>query len=319
LRRNLAFNDAFEPGSTGKLMTMAAALEEGVVTPDTGVIVPNRLPRAGHRFKDHEDHGTLDFTATGVLAQSSNIGTILVGERVPPETMERYYRAFGVGARTPVRFPGESPGQLAPASDWNAAQRYTVLFGQGYAVTAIQAAGVFQTIANGGVRIPPTLVEGTVNDSGTFVPTPGQAPVRVVSEETATRLSRMLEEVTGENGTASAARIEGFRVAGKTGTANRYDEEVGRYNGYTASFIGYAPAEKAPYVVAVVIQQPRTAIFGGMIAGPVFNDVTQYLLHRDNVAPSTASALDLDVYSPTPLSDSDPTVLSDAQAHRDGL
>ncbi len=317
--RNYAFEDAFEPGSTGKLMTMAAALEEGVVTPDTGVIAPNRLPRAGMKFKDHEDHETLSYTATGVLAQSSNIGTILIGERVKASVMETYYRKFGVGSRTPIAFPGESSGNLAKAADWDDAKRYTVLFGQGYSVTAIQAASVYQAIANKGLRVPPTLVEGLVNDSGTLVPTSAPEPVRVVSEETATTLSRMLEEVTGEDGTASAARIDGFRVAGKTGTADRYDDKLKRYNGFTASFIGYAPAERPKYVVAVFVQKPKSGMFGGALAGPVFNQVMTYLIQRENEPPSTRSTVDLDVYAPKPLSDRDPSVLSDAQAKRDGL
>ena len=316
---NYAFNDAFEPGSTGKLMTLAAALEEKVITPDTGVIVPSRLPRAGERFKDNEAHGVENMTATGVIAKSSNMGTILIGERVPPATMDGYYRKFGIGVRTPVGFPGESKGQLAKASDWTGSRRYTVLFGQGYSVTAIQQAGIFQTIANKGVRVPPTLLEGTVNDSGTLIPTAAPEPVRVVSEGTAVKLSRMMEEVTGENGTASAARIKGYRVAGKTGTADRYDEKLKRYNGFTASFIGYAPAENPKYVVAVFIQKPSAGMFGGALAGPVFNQVMTYLLERENTPPSPKSDLDYHVWSKVPLSDNDPTVISDAQARRDGL
>lgn len=316
---NMAFNDAFEPGSTGKLMTLAAALEEHVVTPDTGVIVPNRLPRGGEKFKDNEDHPVENLTATGVIAKSSNIGTMLIGERVPPSTMAAYYRKFGVGVRTPVNFPGESSGQLAAASKWNPQQRYTVLFGQGYSVTAIQATAIFQTIANGGVRVPPTLVEGAQNDSGTFVPAAAQQGVRVVSAKTATTLSRMIEEVTGEQGTASDARIKGYRVAGKTGTADRYDDKLKRYNGFTASFIGYAPAERPKYVVAVFIHKPKAGMFGGALAGPVFNQVMTYLIQRDNEPPSTPSTDTYHVFSPKPLSSSDPKVLSDARAKRDGL
>jgi len=317
--RNHAFQDAFEPGSTGKLMTMAAALELGVVTPDTGVIVPNRLPRAGMKFKDHEDHETESMTATGVIAKSSNIGTILVGERVPPAQMEKTYRSFGVGQRTEVGFAGESKGALEKSSSWNDPQRYTVLFGQGYAVTAVQAASVFATVANGGVRMPLSLIEGTYNDSGTLVPAPSGAGSRVISVPTATQLSRMLEEVTGQDGTASDARIEGYRVAGKTGTADRYDERLKRYNGFTASFIGYAPAEQPKYVVAVFIHKPQAGMFGGALAGPVFNQVMTYLLERENTPPSTPSALDYHVWADKRLSTDDPDVLSDARARRDGL
>jgi len=316
---NYAFNDAFEPGSTGKLMTMAAALEKGVITPDTGVIVPSRLPRAGTSFKDNEPHGIENMTATGVLAKSSNMGTMLIGERVSPEVMEAYYRKFGIGSRTPVNFLGESKGLLAGAKDWVSTRRYTILFGQGYSVTAIQQAGVFQTIANKGVRVPPSLVEGTVNDSGTLIPSTATTPTRVVSEDTAVKLSRMMEEVTGENGTASAARIKGYRVAGKTGTADRYDEKLGRYNGFTASFIGFAPAEAPKYVVAVFIQKPSAGMFGGALAGPVFNQVMSYLLERTGAPPSPKSTLDYHVWADKPLSSDDPEVISNARAKRDGL
>ena len=182
---NRVFWEAFEPGSTGKLMTMAAALEQKVVTPDTGVIVPVRLPRAGVRFKDNEPHGVENMTATGVIAKSSNMGTMLIGERVPPAVMESYYRKFGIGQRTPVNFPGESAGQLAKSTSWNAPQRYTLLFGQGYSVTAVQATSVFQTIANKGVRVPPSLIEGTIDDNGNLQPATPTTPVRVVSTDTA--------------------------------------------------------------------------------------------------------------------------------------
>jgi len=316
---NRAFWEAFEPGSTGKLMTMAAALEQKVVTPDTGVIVPVRLPRAGIRFKDNEPHGVENMTATGVIAKSSNMGTMLIGERLAPALMESYYRKFGIGQKTPVNFPGESAGQLAQAKDLNAAQRYTMLFGQGYSLTAVQATSVFATIANKGVRVPPSLIEGTVDDNGNLLPAQPTTPVRVVTEDTAVKLSRMMEEVTGENGTASAARIKGYRVAGKTGTADRYDEALGRYNGFTASFIGYAPADNPKYVVGVYIQKPSAGMFGGMLAGPVFNQVMTYLLERTGAPPSPKSDLDYHVWATKPLSENDPNVISNARAKRDGL
>jgi cell division protein FtsI (penicillin-binding protein 3) len=315
---NRAFWEAFEPGSTGKLMTMAAALEQKVVTPDTGVIVPVRLPRAGIRFKDNEPHGVENMTATGVIAKSSNMGTMLIGERLAPALMESYYRKFGIGQKTPVNFPGESAGQLAQAKDLNAAQRYTMLFGQGYSLTAVQATS-FATIANKGVRVPPSLIEGTVDDNGNLLPAQPTTPVRVVTEDTAVKLSRMMEEVTGENGTASAARIKGYRVAGKTGTADRYDEALGRYNGFTASFIGYAPADNPKYVVGVYIQKPSAGMFGGMLAGPVFNQVMTYLLERTGAPPSPKSDLDYHVWATKPLSENDPNVISNARAKRDGL
>ena len=314
-----AFAEGFEPGSTGKAMTMAAAIEEKAITPDTGVIVPNRLPRAGIAFKDNEDHATEYLTATGVIAKSSNIGTMLVGERVPPAVMESYYRKFGVGSHTASGYPGETTGWLQKASSWDACRRYTVLFGQGYSVNAIQAAGVFQTIANGGVRMPATLVEGTYAADGTYTANPLPSGIRVVSPDTASKVSRMLEEVTGKQGTARDARIPGYRVAGKTGTADRFDEKLGRYNGFTASFIGYAPADNPKYVVAVIIQKPSTGMFGGALAGPVFNQVMTYLLERDGIPPTGVTPSKANVFSPVPLSSNDPAVLSDAEARRRGL
>jgi cell division protein FtsI (penicillin-binding protein 3) len=320
---NRALTDRFEPGSTGKLMTFAAALERGVIKPDTGVIVPNRLPRGTTKFKDNENHPTEQLTATGVIAKSSNIGTILIGERVPPPVLIDYFHKFGLGSRTATGFPGESAGFIWPAKDWKGPTRYTPLFGQAYSATAVQMTSVYQTIANKGVRMPPTLVEGTVNDAGTLVPAPAQQGVRVVSEKTATTLSRMLEEVTGPDGTASDARIKGYRVAGKTGTADFYDENArggdGAYNGFTASFIGYAPAEAPKYVVGVFLHQPKAGMFGGALAGPVFNQVMTYLIQRDGDPQSPKSPLDYHVWADHELSSADPDVLSDARAKRDGL
>lgn len=312
------FVGGFEPGSTGKMMTIAAALEEKAITPDTGVLVPNRLPRAGELFKDHEDHGVEQLTATGVLAKSSNIGTMLIGERVPAEKMREYYAKFGIGTRTEVGFPNESSGYLPPLSAWQGATRYVPLFGQGYSLTAVQATDVAATIANGGVRMPVSLIEAVADDNGVLQPVAAKPGVRVVSSDTAAKVSRMAEEVTGKDGTASAARIAGYRVAGKTGTANKYDEKTGGYNGYTASFVGFAPAEKPKYVVGVFIQNPGGNIFGGFNAGPVFNQVMTYLIQRDALPPSTPSTLDYHVWAEG-LSSDDPTVLSEARAKRDGL
>ncbi len=283
---NRAFWEAFEPGSTGKLMTMAAAMEQKVVTPDTGVIVPMRLPRAGIRFKDNEYHGVEQMTATGVIAKSSNMGTMLIGERVAPTMSWRTTTASSASARRPpVNFPGESAGQLAPAEKWNAPQRYTLLFGQGYSVTAVQATSVFADHRQQGRAGAAVTRRGHRRRQRHPRARAAPTPSRVVSEDTAVKLSRMMEEVTGPDGTASAARIKGYRVAGKTGTADRYDEKTKGYNGFTASFIGYAPAENPKYVVGVFIQKPSAGMFGGMLAGPVFNQVMTYL-HRAHRRPA---------------------------------
>lgn len=307
--QNGAFVDVYEPGSTGKVMSVAAAIEEGAVTPTTDVIVPNRLKRSDKTFKDHDEHDTLNLTLAGVLAKSSNIGTILSTESLSAATMDTYYQRFGIGAPTGVGFPGESPGLLTPAADINATQRYTMLFGQGYSVNAIQAAGVFQTIANGGVRVPPSLVESTTDPAGNVTRAPQPQGVRVVSESTAKQVSDMLEEVVGPGGTAPQAAIAGYRVAGKTGTAQRYNDDVGGYSGVTASFIGYAPADDPEYVVAVTLQDPTSGRFGGQLGGPVFKDVMTYALQSRQIAPSGEPAPTYPLTSDRVLQPGEPGVI----------
>src|SRR5450631_3795211 len=282
---NNAFGEAFEPGSTAKVMTAAAALQEGVATPATPVVVPNRLARADQVFRDSHDHGVEKLTFAGVIAQSSDIGTMMVGEKVPPATLERYFRGFGVGQSTGVDFPGATAGIFARSRDWSGSQRYTVMYGQGLAVNAIQAAGVFQTVANGGLRVPPTLVASTENADGTVTQTAPTTAVRVISPSVATTLSQMLEFVVGDGGTAVLAKIPGYRVAGKTGTADRIGAN-GRYSGYTASFIGFAPADHPAYVVAVILQNPIRGIYGGSVAAPVFKDVMTYALQEFKIPPT---------------------------------
>ncbi|HET8601886.1 MAG TPA: penicillin-binding protein 2 [Segeticoccus sp.] len=281
-----AFDETFEPGSTAKVMTIAASLEEGVATPTTEVTVPPRLQRAGTSFKDAENHGTERLTVAGVLAHSSNMGTILVGEQVKPKVMHNYFQKFGLGQKTGIGFPGETGGLLPPASDWKSSRRYTVLFGQGFSVNAIQDMGVFQTIANGGVRVPPTLIAGTKGPDGSFHPTPHKKPVRVVSSSVAEQMRQMMETVVGKHGTAPAAEVSGYRVAGKTGTADRYDPATGGYNGYTASFVGFAPADNPQLIVGVVLQDPKSSIYGGVVAAPVFSDVMRYALQEYGIPPT---------------------------------
>ena len=280
-----ALTDVFEPGSTAKGITAAAALQEGVATPQTRFTVPNTLQRGGKTFHDAETHGTEKLTLAGVLAKSSNIGAIMTGERLSPQVMYRYQTLFGLGQPTGIGL-AESRGILAPASDWSGSQRYTVLFGQGLSVTALQAAEVFATVANGGVRLMPRLVKAVADDKGELVPTPAPGRTRVISPQAAAALRLMLEGVVGDDGTAAAASIPGYRVAGKTGTAQRYDDRAGGYSGYTASFIGMAPADAPRLVVAVILQNPTNGHFGGTVAAPVFKQVMTYALAARGVAPS---------------------------------
>ncbi|MFW5470274.1 peptidoglycan D,D-transpeptidase FtsI family protein [Knoellia sp. CPCC 206435] len=308
---NKAVSDVFEPGSTAKVMTIAAALEDKKVTPDQPVIIPNRMQRFDASFKDSHDHPTLYRTVAGTLAESSNIGTILVGETLEPKRLEEYYRKFGLGSKSGMGFPGESKGLLAPADKWSGTQRSTVMFGQGLSVTAIQAASVFQTIANGGMRMTPTLVEGTTHADGTIEKTPTAPGTRVVSTDTATKVNAMLEGVVSKEGTAPQAQIPGYRVAGKTGTADFYDAKLGRYSGKTASFIGYAPADDPELVVAVILQRPSASIYGGTVAGPVFQDVMTYALQELKVPPTGTTKAAITLSVDPEVAQSDPNTLRD--------
>uniref|UniRef100_UPI000D1B175D peptidoglycan D,D-transpeptidase FtsI family protein n=1 Tax=Streptomyces sp. NRRL B-24572 TaxID=1962156 RepID=UPI000D1B175D len=306
---NAALQDAYEPGSTAKVMSMAAVLEEGKAAPDTHVTVPNRLHRGDRLFKDDVDHITWYLTLNGVLAKSSNIGTILATGQLGKDQAEvnrvlhSYLRKFGIGSPTGLNFPGETPGILAKPQDWSTSQQYTIPFGQGLSVSAMQAASVYSTIANGGVRIAPTLVRGTKGPDGRFAAAPAPQESRVVSEKTAKTLARMLESVVKDReGTGTKAAIPGYRVAGKTGTANRVDPELGYYKGYTASFAGFAPADDPQITVYCAIQNPtKGSYFGGQICGPIYKKVMEFALKTLHVAPTGTAPARLPVdFEPTP-------------------
>ncbi|MGI4893555.1 MAG: peptidoglycan D,D-transpeptidase FtsI family protein [Janthinobacterium lividum] len=294
--RNTALTDVFEPGSTAKVLTMAAVLEQGLATPATRFTVPGELLRSDKVFHDSHAHGEEKLTLAGILAQSSNIGTIMAGEKLDPQALYDYQRAFGWGEKTSIHFPGETAGLVYAPKDYTGkTQRYTVLFGQGLSVNAVQAASVFATIANDGVRVEPTLVAGTSAPDGSYTASAAGASSQVVSKGTATTLRDMMQAVVSESGTGSAAEIPGYLVAGKTGTANRYDATLKGYSGYTASFIGLAPADDPQLVVAVILQNPKKEYYGGSAAGPVFKDVMSYALQQRGVQPSTTAPANLAV------------------------
>ncbi len=291
LMRNPSVQDVYEPGSTGKVMTMAAALEEKTITPTTVFSVPYGLHRAGKTFHDHDRHPTLKLTTTGILAQSSNTGSIIVGETLGSERLYEYLTKFGIGSKTGSGLPGESAGILHPVKNWSGTTAPTVAFGQGYSVTAMQATSVFATIANGGLRVSPTVIAGTSDSSGHFTPAGNREEVRVISEDAAAKLRIMMESVVSGNGTAPSAAIPGYRVAGKTGTAQRVDPVTGKYSGYTASFIGFAPADSPRYVINVTLQRPRNGHYGGVLCGPVFKKVMTFVLQSKHVAPTGTKIL----------------------------
>lgn len=271
------------------------------------MIVPNRLHRGDRLFKDDIDHETWYLTLNGVLAKSSNIGTILATGQLGKtqakanQVLYSYLHKFGLGRYSGLDFPGETPGILAKPADWSTSQQYTIPFGQGVSLNAMQAASVYSTIANGGVRVEPTLVRGTKGPDGRFTPAAKPKETRVVSAKTARTLARMLESVVDdEEGTGTKARIPGYRVAGKTGTANRVDPATGKYKGYTSSFAGFAPADKPRITVYCAIQNATSgSYFGGQICGPVYKQVMEFALKTLQVPPTGAKAPKLPVtYTP---------------------
>ena len=286
LMRNPSVQDIYEPGSTGKIMTMAAALEEKKVTPETLFTVPDSIKRGGDTFHDHDHHAVKHLTTSGILAVSSNTGTIQVGELLSKNTLHDYLVKFGIGQSTGSGLPGESAGLFRPVSNWSGTTAPTVAFGQGYSVTAMQATSIYATIANNGVRVAPTVIAGTTDASGKFTASAARKSERVVSAETAQQIRIMLESVVSAGGTAPNAAIPGYRVAGKTGTANRYNNACSCYSGYTASFIGFAPADAPRYVISVTIQDPKGIHYGGLLGGPVFKKVMTFVLQSEHVAPT---------------------------------
>ncbi|WP_245979413.1 peptidoglycan D,D-transpeptidase FtsI family protein [Streptomyces diacarni] len=300
---NPAVQDAYEPGSTSKVMSMAAVLEEGKATPRTAVTVPNRLKRADRSFADDIDHPTWHLTLNGVLAKSSNIGTILATEQLGDtqkqanKVLHGYLSKFGIGRPTGLDFPGGTNGLLEKPENWSASQQYTIPFGQGLSLNAVQAASIYSTIANGGQRIEPSLIRGTTGPDGRYRPAEPPAKRRVVSEKTATTLSRMLESVVSDmEGTGTTAKIPGYRVAGKTGTANRVDPKTGRYHGYTSSFAGFAPADKPRITVYCAVQNPKKgSYFGSDVCGPVYKKVMKFSLKTLQIPPTGAKSARLPV------------------------
>ena len=286
--RNPAVQEVYEPGSTGKVITVAAALQEGLVTPQSIFTIPYKMKVADEYFHDHEKHPTQRLTTTGLLAVSSNTGSIQIGQKLGKDILYNYLRKFGIGQSTNSKLPGESAGILHPVKEWSGTSLPTIAFGQGYSLTAMQATSVFATIANDGVRVSPSILAGVVDESGKYTPAKENESVRVLSSQTASNMRAMMESVVSSNGTAPAAAISGYRIAGKTGTANRFNAVCKCYSGYTASFIGFAPADQPKYVISVTIQDPKGMHWGGALAGPVFKKVMSFVLQSERVQPTTA-------------------------------
>ena len=274
------FTEVYEPGSVNKLITISAALAQGVIVPSTHFIIPNTYPVAGTLFHDAETHPTENWSVTDILANSSNIGTIQIAQRLGKAKLLQYLSDYGIGHRSDIDFPGESQGLLPRY--WSGTTIATVPIGQGIAVTAIQMLAAYNTIANGGVYIPPRLVEGTIDAQGKFHRLPVPPPHRVVSSTVANEMRTMFEQVV-QHGTGTSAAIPPYTVAGKTGTANVPFNGGYRAHHYVASFAGYVPAEK-PSLTAMV-QVFDTPDYGAAASAPAFATIARDALGALKIPP----------------------------------
>ncbi len=284
-----AAQDVYEPGSVEKVLTAAALIDAGKVTPHTRIEVPpTPLARYGWPIADHFPHGTLHYTFAGVIARSSNIGTLLAAEKLSDQRLWGYLDAFGLGKKTNVGVRGETAGQLPPASIWSGITHDTISFGQGLSVSAIQMIAAVNTIANGGVRVSPNLVKGSaITDEGVQVGTDHTSYDRVISSSAAEQVMKIMELVPDAvDGIAPDAAVPGYRVAGKTGTAQT--AKNGKYldRVFTVSFAGFAPADDPRFTVYVVIKHPRNGYGGGVNAGPVFSRIMGFLMRHFGVPPT---------------------------------
>ena len=286
---NSAVTNVYEPGSVNKAITISGALEEGIVVPADKIGVPDHVTVGTARIHDDENHPTGAWTITDIVANSSNVGTILIAEKLGKARIDRYLRAFGLGSHSGLGFPGESAGLLLDPRRWSGASIATVPIGQGVAVTALQMLEAYNTIANGGVYVAPKLVQGTIDIQGRLHARPAPPPRRVISARAAQQVTAMLGEVV-RKGTGKAARIDGYTVAGKTGTARKpLDGGKGYKEGaYVATFAGFVPAESPRLSVIVVLDEP-TPIYGGLVSAPVFAQLAHYGLRLYRIPPPAAA------------------------------
>lgn len=276
-REDRAVAFAYEPGSTFKAITVSGALQEGLVTPDTTFDIPPQLQVADRTIKDAEDHGYETLSVARILAVSSNIGAVKIGLRLGPTRFDKYVRKFGFGKPTGVDLPGESPGIVLHPDQYSGSSMGNMPMGQGVAVTPIQMAQAYTAIANNGIEHTPYVVQGDQK--------PGR---RILTPSTAGQVAKMLQGVLAAGGTASEAAIPGYTLAGKTGTAQKPDPINGGYSKdkYVASFIGFAPATNPRLEVAVMVDEPQGAIYGGVVAAPAFQKILQFALPYLRIPPS---------------------------------
>jgi cell division protein FtsI (penicillin-binding protein 3) len=288
---NLAVQNVFEPGSTGKVITAAASFEHGGQTPESVYTVPDVINEGGYTFHDAEYHPVMRWTIAGILANSSNDGMVQVVRHVTPQTQYDYLKAFGIDSPTGLNLPGESQGLLPALSQWWGNERYTLAFGQGVDVNAVQMASVYSTIANGGVRVQPTLVQGTTSSAGQYTPAPPSPSRRVIQPTTARELIGALQQVPGVDAAGGEpwGVIPGYAVAAKTGTSQEWDPAKNCLCKYGSSWIGMAPGDNPQVVVAVNVQNPKKGgYFGAVVAGPAFYQVMKFALQTMKIPPDGA-------------------------------
>jgi cell division protein FtsI (penicillin-binding protein 3) len=285
---NLAVTTPYEPGSVSKVVTLASAIEEGVVAPDTALQVPYSLTVADHTFTDPFHHPTEHYTVTEILTKSSNIGTILIAQQLGEQRVYDYLQAFGFGEPTVLDFPGEVGGHVPEPENWSGTSIGTIPLGQGVSVTAMQMLFAFNTIANDGVYVPPKLVGTTVDADGERHPGASGSPRRVVSRATAAQMREMMAHVVAE-GTGTAASIDGYAVAGKTGTARKASPDGGYLwpDGYryTATFAGFMPADNPTLSVLVMLDEPQQTS-ASATAAPAFAELSRHALRLLRLPPA---------------------------------
>lgn len=286
-RGNFAVVDAHEPGSVAKVFSISAALNEGVVGPDTVLSVPGSVTIGKYTIRDAWPHPTIDMDVRHIVSESSNIGTMLATEKVGPSRLHDYLTAFGFGTKTGLNYPQESRGILKKAKNWYGTERHTVTYGYGYAVTPLQMVAAVNTVANGGVHVAPRLVAGTIDRDGVRRDSPAAETRTVLSAETATAVTGLLKDVVC-NGTGALAQVKGMQVAGKTGTGYKAQDN-GTYvtdegsRKYFSSFVGYFPADAPRVTVLVSIDEPSAESrdrFGGTAAAPVFAKLVPAVMHE---------------------------------------
>lgn len=286
---NRAVTDAYEPGSVEKVLTMSALLDTGTITPDTKLVVPASIMSGGRPIKDAFSHNDINLTARGVLANSSNIGTVMLTRQMDKAKLVEYLRAFGLGTRTGIGLPGEGSGSV-PDTTIADNVRDQISFGQGLSVTAVQEAAAVAAVVNKGVYVQPTIIKSATTSDGKAIELPAQTTRQVISAASSSMILDMMESVVASKVGVNRFPIEGYRTAAKSGTAERIDPTCGCYNGYVASFIGVAPVEDPELLVYVVLDRPQGQIQGSQVAAPVYKDLMKVALQRYGIPTSTTAA-----------------------------